>query len=230
MADDVWLRSVPSDADPDDVRLYTKPDSGGSPGAIAGTASIVFGQTGVLRGAGALAGTSAITFGQTGVLRGAGTLVSTTALTFGQTGNLKGSGRLVGTTPIVFGQTGTLRGTGQLVGTTPIVFGQTGDLTGSGAAFPTFNLSGGGRRWYIVKKKRLYLTNEELAWYLARELIDATREDIRVTYKTKPARVVSANAYEALMATVRSLENMNPQIRELSDIESDDEEAMALLL
>jgi len=106
-------------------------------------------------------------------------------------------------------------------------------IPGGVFAFPTFNLSGGGRRWYIIKKKRLCLTNEELAWYLARELIDATREEIKVTYKTKPARVVSAKAYESLMATVRSLENMTPQIRPLSVIESDwddDEEAIALLM
>jgi len=37
VADDVWLRSVPSDTDQDDVRLYTKPDSAsGFPTQFAG--------------------------------------------------------------------------------------------------------------------------------------------------------------------------------------------------
>ena len=55
---------------------------------------------------GAIAGTAALVFSQTGVLRGSGNLAGTIGLVFGQTGNLKGAGRLVGTTPLVFGQTG----------------------------------------------------------------------------------------------------------------------------
>lgn len=101
------------------------------------------------------------------------------------------------------------------------------------SAFPTFNVSGSGRRWYIIREKRLYLTNEELAWYVARELIDVSRQDIKVTYKTKAPRVIAANAYNSLLAAVKSLDIQFPgrSIVDIeSDNESDDEEAILLLM
>ena len=107
------------------------------------------------------------------------------------------------------------------------------DVAQPPVVFPTFNVSGSGRRWYIIKKKRHFFTNEELAYYIARHMIDVTREDIRVTYKTRPDRVVSKSAYQALVDTVKSLEKMAPDVRPLAAIESDDdddEEAMSLLL
>lgn len=228
--------------------------AGGASGAISGTATLTFGQSATLRGSGRLIGTNGLTFAQTGLLRGSGRLSGTAPMAFSQAGTLRGSGRLVGTVPLIFGQTALLRGSGSLAGSIPMVFGQTGTLSGGAApgsisgttamvfgatgalvslttpTFPSFNLSGSGRRWYIIKQKRLYLTNEELAYYLAREVIDAAREDIKVTYKTKPARVVSQNAYESLMATVRSLENMAPNVRAFQDIESEDDDEEALLL
>lgn len=130
---DVWLRSVPSDANPSDVRLYTKPDSASAgDGAIAGTAPLIFSQTGSLKGAGALAGVTSLAFNQTGLLRGSGRLTGTNSVSFGQTGTLRGSGRLVGTNSLVFGQVGTLRSAGALVGSTAISLGQTGVLRGAG--------------------------------------------------------------------------------------------------
>jgi hypothetical protein len=103
-----------------------------APGAISGTTTITFGQTGVLRGSGRLIGASALTFGQTGVLRGSGRLIGASAITFAQTGVLRGSGRLVGASAITFAQAGTLRGSGSLAGAIPVIFGQTGLLRGSG--------------------------------------------------------------------------------------------------
>lgn len=102
-------------------------------GAMSGTASMTFGQSGTLVGAGALAGNNGMTFGQTGTLRGAGALVGTAPMTFAQTGALAGAGALSGTNGMMFGQTGTLRGSATLAGTATTTFGQTGSLAGAGA-------------------------------------------------------------------------------------------------
>lgn len=109
------------------------PISAATPGALSGTASITFGQTGALTGAGALAGSATITFSQTGLLRGTGILAGTSTITFSQTGALGGSGALVGASTIIFGQSGNLLGAGALSGASSITFSQTGDLKGAGA-------------------------------------------------------------------------------------------------
>jgi hypothetical protein len=141
--------------------ISTLADASGS-GAMTGTATITFAQTGDLKGAGALTATAAtIVFGQTGGLKGAGALTSTAAtIVFGQTGDLKGAGALTATAAtIVFGQTGDLKGAGVLTsvagtivfgqtgtldqpsggmdGTATMVFGQTGTMTGAGALTAT---------------------------------------------------------------------------------------------
>jgi hypothetical protein len=73
-------------------------------GSISGTATLVFGQTGDLKGAGVLAGTTTVVFGQTGTLDlPPGAMVSVPAtIVFGQTGDLRGSGSLSGSTAILF--------------------------------------------------------------------------------------------------------------------------------
>lgn len=101
-------------------------------GAIVGSSTLAFGQTGTLNGAGALGATSALTFAQTGALKGAGTLAGSSALTFGQTGTLTQPG-LVGSAALTFGQTGSLTGSGVLAGTSALQFGQTAQLVAAGA-------------------------------------------------------------------------------------------------
>jgi hypothetical protein len=105
-------------------------------GAIEGTTSFVFSQTGNLKGSGTLSGTNGFTFNQTGLLRGTGILTGTNGFTFNQTGLLRGTGALNGTNGFVFSQTGDLRGSGVLSGTNSFVFNQTGDLTSGGATSP----------------------------------------------------------------------------------------------
>jgi hypothetical protein len=122
-------------------------------GAISGTASITFGQSGSLAGSGALAGTAPVVFDESGNLtgsgalsggapatfgqQGTGTLVAeasgAAAATFGQSGSLQGDGALAGTAPTQFGQQGSLLGDGALAGTAPTQFGQQGSLLGDGA-------------------------------------------------------------------------------------------------
>ena len=104
-----------------------------SSGAIAGTCSITFGQSGALAGSGVLAGTTLVVFGQTGSMLGAGILAGTSPLVFGQVGALVGAGALAGTTPLVFGASGTADlPQGALVGTATLVFGQIGTLSSTG--------------------------------------------------------------------------------------------------
>lgn len=83
-------------------------------------------------------------------------------------------------------------------------------------------------RNYIIKGRRYFnITNEELAYLIARDLIDATREDIKVTYKNKKARPISKDAYTSMKEAVAAL-NRVPIPHEYD--ESDDEEAILALL
>ena len=102
-------------------------------GAMSGTASLTFGQTGALTGTGNMTASAALTFGQTGGLSGRGALTGATSLTFGQTGNAIAVGLMTGSTSLTFGQSGSLAGSGQMVGSTSLSFGQTGVLGGIGA-------------------------------------------------------------------------------------------------
>lgn len=81
-----------------------------------------------------------------------------------------------------------------------------------------------GGRNYIIKGRKYYnLTNEELAYLISRELIDYTREDIKVTYKNKKPHRIPKTAWDSLQETLKRLETLDP-------IEDDDEEAILLLL
>lgn len=113
-------------------------------GAMAGTTTLTFGQTGALTAMGALAGSTPLVFGQTGALTGKGALAGSTPLVFGQTGALTGSGALAGTTTLVFGQSGTLTPpAGSMAGQTDLTFGATGTMTGIGALAGTASITFG---------------------------------------------------------------------------------------
>lgn len=62
---------------------------------------------------------------------------------------------------------------------------------------------------------------------LARDLVDATREDIQVKYKGQKQRPIGKDAWQSLQETLKSLEMA--AIPEPYD-ESEDEEAILLLL
>lgn len=82
-----------------------------------------------------------------------------------------------------------------------------------------------GRRNYIVKGK-LYrnVTNEELAYLLARDLIDVTREDVKVKFAGKKPHKVSTNAWTELQESLKLFDKYDPVPWD------DDEEAAMLLL
>lgn len=144
------INSVPSLSDRDAIVASMRDEF--APYRLAGTAPLVFGQSGALTGAGALAGTSALAFNEAGTLTGrgalagpaslsfaaaatlagAGVLAGAVALTFSETGALAGSGALVGSSAFTFGESGLLLGAGELVGSTSIVFDASGTLTAAG--------------------------------------------------------------------------------------------------
>lgn len=214
-------------------------------GALAGTAALVFGAgSSTLTGAGALTGSSALTFTPAGTLAGAGSLAGAAAMLFGGTGALDGAGALAGSSAIVFTPTGTLDvPAGEISGVASMVLSASGALTGagelSGSAPMTFSTQAtadqpapaprarrGVARSYIIRGKRYLLTNEQLVYMLAHELIDATREDIRVKYKAKKPHVISKNHWAELLETMKSLEKAIPEEYD----ESDDEEAFVALM
>lgn len=101
----------------------------------------------------------------------------------------------------------------------------TGDVVTSDTPVVSTSINAHGRKkQYIVKGKRYYLTNEELAWMLARDLIDATREDVKVVYKNKKPHKVSQNAWTELQNTLKLFDKFDPVPWD------DDEEAAMLLL
>lgn len=84
--------------------------------------------------------------------------------------------------------------------------------------------AGGIRRNYIYKgKKYLNYTNEEIAALIRKDMIDITREDIRVTYKNKKPHLVSKNAWAELQATMKQLDQTFP-------VEEDDDEDIETIL
>lgn len=113
-------------------------------GNLAGAAALSFGQTGAIRGAGALAASAALTFAQTGAIGGLGTLAGSIALTFGQTGALSANGALAGSITLTFTATATADApSGAMVGMATLAFGQTGALGGAGALAGTIALQFG---------------------------------------------------------------------------------------
>jgi K+-transporting ATPase c subunit len=85
-----------------------------------------------------------------------------------------------------------------------------------------------GRRNYIIRGKRYWnLTNEELVLLIARDLIDVTREDIKVHYKNQKPHTVGKTAWESLQDTLKTIQKTIPQ-QYVPD--NDDEEAILMLL
>jgi len=86
-------------------------------------------------------------------------------------------------------------------------------------------LGGPVRRNYIIKGKRyLQVTNEELAYLLARDMVDVARDDIKVVYKKSKPHKVSVNAWKELQDAFKLFD------KPATDIFDDDEEAAMLLL
>jgi len=103
--------------------------------------------------------------------------------------------------------------------------GQNATLDYSGIEEPTEQVprrsAAGGRRNYIIKGRKYYnVTNEELAYLIARNLIDVSREDVKVKYKNRQ-KPVGKNAWESLQETIKSLGPTQ---------QFDDEEEAAMLL
>jgi hypothetical protein len=115
-------------------RQFLDPAASGGAANFAGTATIVFGQSGALFAPSIFAGSSSVIFSQTGNLLSSTALSGTTAITFGQSGAITSPATLVGTTPITFDQQGNFNaasgGIGaNLVGTGAIQFGQSGNFS-----------------------------------------------------------------------------------------------------
>lgn len=88
----------------------------------------------------------------------------------------------------------------------------------------------GGRRNYIIKGRRYYnVTNEELAYLIARELIDVQREDVKVTFAGKKPHKVSQNAWKELQESLRILGRSTGH-SPVDVVEWDDDEEAAMLL
>lgn len=126
------------------------------------------------------------------------------------------------------GQDATIRAPYRLTAETGVftLTGRDATLTYSGAPAPVTTVQNKtGRRNYIVKGK-LYrqVTNEELAYLLARDLIEVTREDVKVTFKAKKPHKISKNAWDELKDSLKLFDKFDPVPWD------DDEEAAMLLL
>lgn len=105
-----------------------------------------------------------------------------------------------------------------------VVSGGDATLTYSGAVRTATTKPGRSTRNYIIKGKRYFnLTNEELAYLLARDMIDAQRTDVKVTFKNKKPHAVSKASWE-------SLKTYADQLNAPLEVFNDDEEAAMLLL
>ncbi|MCM3900893.1 MAG: hypothetical protein ND866_04240, partial [Pyrinomonadaceae bacterium] len=57
-----------------------------------------------------------------------------------------------------------------------------------------------GRKQYLYKGKRYLLTNEELLCLIKKDMIDISREDIKVTYKNQKPHPLSKQKFDELKA------------------------------
>jgi hypothetical protein len=115
-------------------------------GALTGSTTVTFSQSGTLTGDGALSGSSTLAFSQSGTISGNAPITGASTITFSQAGSLVGAGALAGTSTVTFSQSGSLSGAGALSGSTTLTFSPTATLTGNGAltgtATVTFNVTG----------------------------------------------------------------------------------------
>lgn len=135
---DVFLRSVPSDADSDDVRLRdpTSADAGGATEALSGEATLTLAATGDLTSVSALSGEATLTLTTTG------SLLSTTALSGLASLTLAASGDLASVTGLSGISTLALAATGDLASTTPLSGSASLELAATGALASVTALSG----------------------------------------------------------------------------------------
>ncbi len=234
-------------------RIYV---SAPASGAIAGSANLVFSNTGTLLGAGALAGAANLAFTNTGTLLGAGALAGSSALAFTNTGTLLGTGALAGASNLAFTNTGTLTGgaAGDIAGTVALSFTNTGTLTGAGALAGQsalgFSLSGtltppaveatasGG--WPILRRKLRRRKVPEKASIVVRRIAEEQTELLsldeqqRLEHASRElvlAGLEASSAYLAAIAALRSrLIEQEIGTRLLALARADDEAAALLLL
>lgn len=107
-----------------------------------------------------------------------------------------------------------------------------GSLALSGATVTITVSTGEGRRatgWdrkrrrnYIYQGKRYFnLSNEDLVRLIARDAIDITREDIKVSYQNKKPHVIAKDAWAELQTALKSLEKFStPEFDDDDDIEA----------
>lgn len=81
------------------------------------------------------------------------------------------------------------------------------------------------RKGYIIKGKRYWLTEEELAVMVAQMLAEVSRGDIKQVTAGKP-KTISKRTWDA----IRPLERLEAVARQFDDSEDDDEEALLMLL
>lgn len=76
----------------------------------------------------------------------------------------------------------------------------------------------GKRRNYIIGDKRYFnITNEELAYLIARDLIDVGRDEIKVTYKNKKPHKIPKDAWTSLEATLARLDSIKDPPKDEDD-------------
>jgi hypothetical protein len=102
-------------------------------GALSGALTTAFTTAGILKGAGALSGSTALTFSTSATGRLVAAASGSTSLTFSTSGALTGAGALSGALALAFTPSGTLTGAGALAGSSSVTFTPTGALVGSGA-------------------------------------------------------------------------------------------------
>lgn len=81
------------------------------------------------------------------------------------------------------------------------------------------------RKGYIIKGKRYWLTEEELALMVAQMLAEVSRSDIKEVTAKKP-KTISKRTWDA----IRPLARLEAVARQFDDSEDDDEEALLMLL
>lgn len=102
-----------------------------------------------------------------------------------------------------------------------VSFGVFGTVTGSVAR------AGGGRKGYIIKGKKYFLTQRELEQVIAQMLAELKREDVVVD---EQQRIIPKRAWKAIQKSIKSLDalvSIEPMVIEDED---DDEEALLMLL
>lgn len=91
-----------------------------------------------------------------------------------------------------------------------------------------------GTRNYIIRGRRYFnVTPDELARLIALELIDVTREDIRVTYRDKKARPIGQVAWSSMKEAIAALNRVPrpPEVPPAPEYdESDDENSILALI